>query len=516
MRQVNHILAVVLVIAFTLTMALPWSAAWAADPAFQVPAGERQLFLDEVGIAHIGNLHRTLHKPNKKGAVIRPTPPYEKIQGVHCAPAWDPQAELWKIWLVNSGDYSGTAYAQSKDGLHWTKPVLSQVEVNGSKENNYITIDPTLSWPANAIMNVVIDPDDPDPSRRFKGLAHASGREPVVSADGINWRKLDVKPLRSADMSSLSYDRKTGTFIAALKTFSRYGRAQAISTSKDFKSWTEPKLAMEADDLDQELGRQRIKARFADPTLDPPEYDIPETYNVDLYGLGVFRYEGLYIGLPMMFHRTARVPKDWPGFDEMELSDEVLKNVRAHGDWTGFHHLQLAVSRDLSNWQRLAERRPFLETSPLGSGAYDLQTLSPPSDAIVRGDELWFYYGGNQGYAFISIGTAHDGGAVHLAVLRRDGFISLDAGEQAGTIQTEPFKLPGTKLFVNVDALNGDLRIELLNGDGKVVAKSKPLTGDLLREPVTWAEGNIADLKGQTASLRFTLRNGQFYSYWLE
>ena len=29
-------------------------------------------------------------------------------------------------------------------------------------------------------------------------------------------------------------------------------------------------------------------------------------------------------------------------------------------------------------------------------------------------------------------------------------------------------------------------------------------------------EGDIAQLKGQTVSLRFTLRNAQFYSYWLE
>ncbi len=100
--------------------------------------------------------------------------------------------------------------------------------------------------------------------------------------------------------------------------------------------------------------------------------------------------------------------------------------------------------------------------------------------------------------------------------MRRDGFISLDAGEQEGTIQTGSFKLPGTKLFVNVDALKGDLRVELLNGDGKAVAKSEPLTGDLLREPVKWVEGDIAGMKAQNVSLRFTLRNGQFYSYWVE
>ena len=140
---------------------------------------------------------------------------------------------------------------------------------------------------------------------------------------------------------------------------------------------------------------------------------------------------------------------------------------------------------------------------------------------VVRDNELWFYYTGimTRGPEYQTPGGAsykHLGGGICLAVLRRDGFISLDAGETEGTVRTEPFKLPGTTLFVNVDAPKGELRIELLNGDGNVVAKSKPLTGDLLREPVKWAEGNIADLKGQTASLRFTLRNGQFYSYWLE
>ena len=59
-------------------------------------------------------------------------------------------------------------------------------------------------------------------------------------------------------------------------------------------------------------------------------------------------------------------------------------------------------------------------------------------------------------------------------------------------------------------------RVEVLGKDDKVLARSEPLAGDLPRGQVKWAEGDIADLKGKTASLRFTLRNGQFYSYWLE
>ena len=76
--------------------------------------------------------------------------------------------------------------------------------------------------------------------------------------------------------------------------------------------------------------------------------------------------------------------------------------------------------------------------------------------------------------------------------------------------------MSGDQLLVNVNALKGELRVEMLDGVGQVVAQSKPLTGDLPREPVKWAKGNIAELKGQIVSLRFILRNGQFYSYWLQ
>ena len=218
-----------------------------------------------------------------------------------------------------------------------------------------------------------------------------------------------------------------------------------------------------------------------------------------------------------MYSSARRVPGSWPGFNDLPITPHMLKLYRRDGDWAGFHDVQLACSRDLKRWKRLGNRKPFIGSSRLGSGAYDMANIKPPAWPIVRGDELWLYYTGGKYYGVALDRPWHRlAGAVCLAVLRRDGFISLDAAETEGTIQTEPFKLPGSKLFVNVDAPKGDLRVEVLNGEGAVVAQSEPLSGDLLREQVKWAEGNITDLKGQIASLRFTLRNGQFYSYWLE
>ncbi len=59
-------------------------------------------------------------------------------------------------------------------------------------------------------------------------------------------------------------------------------------------------------------------------------------------------------------------------------------------------------------------------------------------------------------------GKDRDAGAVCLAVLRRDGFISLDAGEEPGTLLTKPFVLGGTTLHVNADAKSGEVAVTLL------------------------------------------------------
>src|SRR5690606_22348571 len=131
-------------------------------------------------------------------------------------------------------------------------------------------------------------------------------------------------------------------------------------------------------------------------------------------------------GLPAMFHATGPIP-NYPNTD-------------------GFQIIQLAVSRDLKQWERVADRGRFIGPSRLDSGAYDLTQILPPSEPVVHGDELWFYYTGlKYRSTFFYEGTYPDGhtvdkpgldpdrGGVCLAVLRRDGFVSLDPVDDEGT-----------------------------------------------------------------------------------
>lgn len=439
-------------------------------------------------------LVRTMHAPVKRGAVIKPDQAWETTLQTRSAPAWNPRLKRYQLWMITSTtipDVGGTTYAISKDGLHWTKPVLDQYALNGSKQNNFVTVDPKLGWPANAMENVLLDSEDTDPGRRYKALGHCYGREPLVSPDGVQWRRLAVPAIPSADESNLNYDPVTRTFLATVKGTPGGRRVVNLSTSQDFEHWSAPVLTFSADAEDQALARKVIEARIANPALSHPTYLEPAEYGADVYNMPIFRYEGLYLGLPAIFYRTA------------------------NRDGDGFHQVQLVCCRDLRNWQRLGNREPFIGPSPVNSDAYDLTQILPPTRPIPHGDELWFYYTGIKQRCGIKPGT-RDLGAICLAVLRRDGFVSLDAGELLGTIVTKPFGLAGTKLWVNFDARNGWLKAEVLDADGKVVAVSSPRRGNCLQAKLHWRQGSLAALQGRQVSLRFTLANASFYSYWLE
>ncbi len=454
-------------------------AAENAPTSFQVPVGQRQLFLDDHGIAQQNNLRRQMHQPEKRGAVIRSPQPKKSIQ-TRTAPVWDEKAGLYKTWVITVDDNLW----QSRDGLNWTP---------GPKTNM-------------PIMLAVYDPLDPDPARRFK--APLLNRGFAVSPDGITWKQLDLKAVPSSDEGNFSFDAENGLFIHTVKRGGPHGRALALATSKDFKTWDDYGIVFQTDELDQERGKQHIADRLADATLQQPLYNDPSVYNVDVYNMGVFRYEGLYIGLPALYHAVGSVP-NYPNTD-------------------GFQLIQLACCRDLKNWQRLVNRETFIGPSHIDSGAYDLTQLLPPSAPIVHDDELWFYYTGlkwRSNFHYIGTfpdgrtelipGRDRDGGGICLAVLRRDGFISLDAGDEEGQIVTQPFKLSGKNLMINADARNGQVRVEVLNPQGEVVAIAKNVTEDSPRKQLQWKQGDLGALKDQTVSLRFTLRNASLFSYWL-
>lgn len=449
------------------------------EPTFEVRAGVRQLFLDDQGVERRENVRTIMHRPVKRGAVLRSPDPSRTLQ-TRTAPVWDPVRKRYLLWVLSIEPNVW----ESSDGLNWFPVGTSNIPIEMA----------------------VLDPNEKDSAKRFKAPLRNEGF--ATSPDGLHWSKLDVPKIPSSDEANFSLDPASGLFVHTVKRGGPHGRSVAIAVSHDFQKWTDFGIVFHADDEDQTRGRANIASRVADPTLEPLRYVDGVATNVDVYNMGVFRYESLYIGLPTMFHATGRVP-NYPNTD-------------------GFDVIELASSRDLKTWTRLGDRQPFLGPSRTESGAYDLTQLLSPSAPIVRDDELWFYYTGLKyrsnfdyqgtypnGTAIPVPGRSRDVGAVCLAVLRRDGFFSLDAGEQPGTIVSRRFTLPAGRLFVNIDARGGEFRAEVLSEDSKTVARSKVISDDATRQPLTWESGDLAAHTGRRFALRFTLRNARFYSYWI-
>ena len=462
--------------------------------------GERQLFIDDYSIQEMRGLQQTMHQPVKKGAVIRPNwPEGETSLQTRSAPFWDPLAGVFKMWLIDK------MCRVSTDGLHWT---LWEPGTQSTGE-------------------VIFDPIDPDPARRYKSF---NPRNLSYSSDGLNWSRTTRTrtarvngedrtitsgvTIQSSDEWNFSLDVDERLYIATVKQGGPYGRSVYLATSRNYNDWSEPELIFHADDLDQELGRQNIEDRFADESIHPPPWNDPSVYNVDAYNMGLFRYESVYIGTPALYHAVGAVPN--------------------YPNTVGFHLIQLMVSRDLRNWERVGDRQPFIGPSRTGSGAYDLTQLIGPSNALVRGDELWFYYTGIKYRGFRYEGTFPSGqylplpgqetdtGAICLAVLRRDGFVSLDATEGEGQILTKPLLWRGSSLWVNADARKGEVVVEVLDENGDPLdswsySQAVPIAEDGVRQEVNWnSSGELSNLKGSLVRLRFHLRDAELYAFWSE
>ena len=468
-------------------------------------AGVRELFLDDSMVGGLYRVARKVHQPAKQGAVVRADRPWERtlrrgssvpseLVEFYNSPVWDGDERVFKMWYV-IGDGRLTGFARSRDGVAWEKPTLGVREHEGSKQNNLVTV---RGNPEAEIVHVLRDPDAPA-ERRYKGLAFlgAAGRQAVVSADGYDFRVLGAPPIPGQDTSQLVWDERGRQYILTVKHPGPFGRSVWLSTSKDFEHWTPHELIFHADALDQELGRRRIEEHLRNPALYHPLASHPDEYRTEVYMMPAFPYESLYVGLPVFFEAADRLPAPFNNQD-------------------GINSIKLAASRNLRTWVKVGNRESFIPVSPRAAGVLDTAQVLPAARPVVREDELWFYYSG------IDVRYPPDGafhGAIHLAKLRRDGFVSLDGESETAFVETRNLRLEGKHLFCNVDARAGELRAEFLGRDLPAAfagVRSRPVQGDRLRAELVWEDRDLAALHGATVRMRFYLNKASLYSFWVE
>ena len=112
---------------------------------------KNQLFLDNRIIEEVRNVRRIQHQPVKHAdnPLIKQDRPWEKsayFRTSNYSVAYDTERKLFRCWYEDVdqkteaaesdyGESGALLYAESTDGLHWEKPLLEKVLVDGQKTN---------------------------------------------------------------------------------------------------------------------------------------------------------------------------------------------------------------------------------------------------------------------------------------------------------------------------------------------------------------------------------------------
>jgi hypothetical protein len=455
-------------------------AAMAGAPPF------RRLFLDAMVVEESQDLSRVFHSATKYpgNPIIKKDRAWEGWGPFIYGTVLRDEGKL-KMWYQAMGekDTADVMYAESLDGINWTKADLGIVEFRGSTANNIVGAAGSCHIPS---VIRIANPSSPSKQWAVYGYSRVGGASVAYSPDGLHWdwNRSDSQQhlFTTSDVTHFFYDPYTNRYTATYKTTNRRHRAVGVALSNDGLKWTKPVEG----------------AVFGADDLDPDATQI--------YGMPVFPYQGLYIGTPWIYH--AR----WLKYGKYS-SAKVMEEAQIGSPLTV--DVQFAWSWDLIGWTRTPDRKPFIELGPEGS--WDSKMIHTARAPIVAGDELFFYYCG--------FDTDHEDfrnvkGAIGLAKLRLDGFCSMHAGDQEGWLisRREVFNTP--KVMINASCRPGGyVAAEIVDRNNKVVPgfsrqDCTPFTGDSCHAEITWKTSQFtSDLRDKDRKIKFYIRNADLYSY---
>lgn len=512
----------------TLTIG-PFAAKLTAESS-RDDQGRVLLMVDDHHVLYRSGTQRVIHPAERfeGNPLIKSTKPWE------VAIAWtsihrDAETGKYQLWYQAwSGNKAKdrtrqcvTCYAESDDGIHFTKPDLDLFDYNGIEKTNIVMVGHggTSVRYANSVL---VDPREKDPQRRYKMgyfdfVTDENGKETpglcvAFSPDGIHWTNGPDLPRLSSSygrhgdpvpQASEVQDRKWQTPLSMAdavdvfydpqrKVFAFYGKmwmdgptggmywkhGMGRTESKDFINWTKPELVLTPDDLDK-------------PT-------------VEFHTSPVFYHEGVYF---------------------------CLNQILDRGTGGGVIDIELMISRDGFSWDRPFRDQWFLARSE--GLVFDSGSMFTNSTPIVLDDEIRFYYGGYSDGATDADDSRQISG-VGLATIplnriagirpmaRSDQPTLRKPLENRGQVTLKPLELsPSAAIYLNADAVEGSITVELLNEegfrmDGWTRDSCTPVKGDDLRHVVQWKDKSLSDLPEGRYMIRIFLDNATLYAVSIE
>lgn len=456
----------------------------------------RQLFVDNFLIATT-TLSRKYHYPEYHPAnpILIPDQSWEKqgTNGGFAAPfsdgVWyDEEDGKFKMWyMAGGGTYSTsgagiTCYAESTDGINWTKPSLNVVSGTNIVRRGSIR-DASTVW---------LDKQEPNASARYKMFEVSGGAGKwayhyLTSSDGKAWRDTSSPSGLVADRSTVYKNPFRNVWVWSMRHNVRVNSGDPYTVrARDYMENSDPVAGNKAAKAD-------LKYFWFGPWAKEQKHPVyknndgsPGIYNQD-----AISYESIMLGLFSV----------WQGPENDVCNKEgVIKR----------NQIMLGYSRDGYSWFR-EDMNPFLAVDENLSAWNNGNLQSVVGSPIIVGDKLYFYLSGRHlqnGSEIVTTG---------LATIRRDGFASMSG---TGELQTEAMRFKGDYFFVNAE-VKGSLYLEILDQDGKVISgfskeDCEKITGDNTKQIVTWKNNqSLKSLANTTIRIKFYLDDGDLYAFWI-
>lgn len=493
MKRIKHWLTILISGLFLI----PFFAESQQPPALN---NRRELFIDDHILEKFEKTELRLGTPVSGGMALQFNAPWEgRFSGGYVSVVND--GRHFRMYYRGVGEGQGalgqvTCYAESVDGVKWTKPDLNLFKVKGSSNNNVVMTGNIQQSTHN--LSVIYDtrPGVPD-TERFKavgGVASsirpARGLYRYISVDGIHWSRYRDSTALFPDgygmdsQNVLAWLPEESCYAIYLRTWSgdkpgdttllKGVRTIARSVSKDFVHWSEP-----------------VRMQFGDSPLEDLYTNATQPY---------FRAPHILISMPFRFSPESRV-----------LSEAVMQAMDIDKTmWKGVSDAILMSSRGGNVYARKF-LESFVRPGP-DQRNWAARSTIPALGIIPTGEnEISFFltraYGTKDCY-------------LERMKLRVDGFVSLHAGYHEGYALSRLVTIKGNILKINYSASSiGYVQVVLLDENGNELpgfgkTDAVKIFGDKIDTEVKWKNGKtIKDLSNKPIRIKFILRDADIYSF---